>query len=362
MEYFPEGELQRLLDFPSLIAALEQAFRDEYTVPQRHHYQYKNPAEEVDSTLLLMPAWKSGSFLGVKLVTVSPRNSRYDLPSIHGIYTLFDAHKGQPLVQMEGKMLTALRTAAASALAAKFLSRKDSKILLMVGTGALAPQLIRAHATVRPIEQVFLWGRNPKKAAALASQMSISGLEVVAVEDLAEFIPQADIVSCATLSPTPLIRGEWLHPGQHLDLVGSYLPTTREADDETIRRSSVYVDTLAGATKESGDIVIPLQTGVLTREEIRGDLFSLCRGLSEGPEVRLGDHPLQIGRPCAGRPGCRSVGLSAKKFRKGLKIAFIFAAELSRCFIVRLCFRASLCCCCFSVSAGLYNLRTTAAQ
>lgn len=270
-------QLEQLLDYPSLTACLENAFQENYSVPQRHHHDYPNPLEGVDSTLLLMPAWEAGKFLGVKVVTVSPNNGKYGLPSIHGIYILFDAHKGIALAQIEAKTLTSLRTAAASALASKFLSRADSSTLLMLGTGAMAPRLILAHASIRPIRQVYVWGRHFAKAKNLAAHFKGAAFEVEAVGNISDVIAGVDIISAATLSEQPLIFGKNLRPGQHLDLVGSFKPRMREADDETIIRSTVFVDVMGSAVRESGDIVIPLQAGILPRNEIKADLFGLCR-------------------------------------------------------------------------------------
>jgi ornithine cyclodeaminase/alanine dehydrogenase-like protein (mu-crystallin family) len=283
-----EEQLEENLDYPILIEALRKAFQEKYIVPFRHHHNYQNPKEGVDSTLLLMPAWQVGKYLGVKMVTVSPKNGKYNLPSIHGVYTLFNAEKGMPLAQINATKLTAQRTAAASALASSFLSKKNSKTLLMVGTGALAPELIRAHISVRPIETVYVWGRNLEKAKAVSNfitkYLQVSekaNFEVFPIENIEEGIEKADIISCATLSPTPLIFGKNLKAGQHLDLVGAYRPDMREADDEVILKSSVFIDTYDGM-HESGDIASPLKDGILKRENICGDLFQLCRGEKTG--------------------------------------------------------------------------------
>ena len=281
-------QLEENLDYPILIETLRKAFQEKYIVPIRHHHNYQNPKEGVESTLLLMPAWQVGKYLGVKMVTVSPKNGKYNLPSIHGIYTLFDAAQGMPLAQINATTLTAQRTAAASALASSFLSKKNSKTLLMVGTGALAPELIRAHISVRPIETVYVWGRNLEKAKAVSNfitkYLQVSekaNFEVFPIENIEEGIEKADIISCATLSPTPLIFGKNLKAGQHLDLVGAYRPDMREADDEVILKSSVFIDTYEGM-HESGDIASPLKDGILKRENICGDLFQLCRGEKTG--------------------------------------------------------------------------------
>jgi len=280
-----QTQIEQALNYPELITALKTAFQSDITVPMRHHHDFANPLEQKDSTLLLMPAWEAGKYLGVKIVTVSPNNGVYKLPSIQGMYILMDAHKGSPLALMEAKTLTAFRTAAASALAASYLACKDSKVLLMIGTGALAPQLIRAHAAVRPIERVYVWGRDLAKATTIVEQFKTASFAVEAVDNIAEAVAKADIISCATLSPNPLLKGDLLRNGQHIDLVGSYRRDMREADDAVIQRSSVFVDTYAGATKETGDIVIPLEKGILTKEAIRADLFELCKGEKKGRQT-----------------------------------------------------------------------------
>ena len=270
-------QLEKLLDYPSVVACLKEAFCGDYTVPNRHHHDFKNPPMGVDSTLLLMPAWEAEGFLGVKLIVVSPENSQFDLPAIQGLYFLFDKLKGTPLAQVEAKTLTGIRTAAASALASKFLSRENSERLLMVGTGALAPRLIHAHCSVRPIKEVVIWGRNFAKAEKIAASMQLEGMNVLATADLAKATTQADIISVATLSEEPLIFGENLRTGQHIDLVGSFKPNMREADDEVIKRAILYADVKEMATKESGDLAIPLEKGLIQMEDIKDDLFGLSR-------------------------------------------------------------------------------------
>ena len=271
-------DVHRLLDYPSLIGALRDMFRVGCEVPLRHHHTIEPPAPDgAPGTLLLMPAWQSGRSLGVKIVTVFPDNGRHSLPAVYGTYVLLDAATGAPRALLDGTALTLRRTAAASALAADFLARPDSAVHLMVGTGSLAPYLITAHAAVRPISQTHIWGRDPRKAVALAARLSATGIAAASVADLAEAVAAADVVTCATLAAEPLISGAWLRPGTHLDLVGGYTPQMREADDEAVRRARVYIDTEA-VLQEAGDIVQPLCTGALDREGIVGDLFSLARG------------------------------------------------------------------------------------
>jgi alanine dehydrogenase len=282
MQQITQEQLEEVLPFPVLIDGLRAAFRHNITVPVRHQYDYPNPKQGVHSTLLLMPAWEAGAFLGVKIMTVSPLNGKYDLPAVQGVYLFFDAVKGLPLAQIEARTLTTLRTAAASALASTFLSRPESASLLMIGTGALAPHLIRAHASVRSLDRVFVWGRRHHRAAAIVDSLQPAPFHIEAIKTIEEVIREADIVSCATLSPTPLVYGDYLRPGQHLDLVGSFKPNMREADDEAVRRSSIFVDTRDSAPEESGDLAIPIQRRILTRGAIKADLFELCRGKHPG--------------------------------------------------------------------------------
>lgn len=278
------SEVVAALDFPSLIEALRQMFRSGCEVPLRHHHTIPAADGGPDATLLLMPAWQAGRHIGIKLVTVFPGNSAVHLPSVMGSYLLLDGRTGEPVALLDGPALTARRTAAASALAAGYLARPDCERLLMVGTGALAPHLIEAHATVRPIRKVLVWGRDKAKAATLAQRLNRPTLEVVATDDLEGAVRKADIISCATLSTEPLIRGIWLPTGVHVDLVGGFTPEMREADDEAARRARVFVDTRAGACKEAGDIVQPLRAGVFGEDDIAADLFELTRGARAGRE------------------------------------------------------------------------------
>lgn len=281
MRIIGPAELKSALDYRQLIERLRQAFRAGCTVPQRHHHTVET-YDERDATLLLMPAWQRGRHIGVKIVTVHPDNGKRDLPAVMGTYVLLDANTGQMKAVIDGPALTARRTAAASALAASYLARPDAARLLMVGTGALAPQLVQAHAAIRPIRDVLIWGRNLAKAEEVASGLRRRGLSVAATRDLEGAVRGAHIISCATLSQEPLIHGEWLPEGAHLDLVGGFTPDMREADDAAVTRARVFVDTREGACHEAGDIVQPLQSGVLRADDIAGDLFDLTRGERAG--------------------------------------------------------------------------------
>ncbi len=275
------ADIKDALQWSALTDAVRDMFRLGCEMPARHHHKIK-VAGEPDATLLLMPAWTPGGYLGTKILNLFPGNTERGLPSISGNYLLSSAKTGEMLALIDGGELTATRTAAASALAASYLARTDARHLLVVGTGRLAPLLASAIVSQRPIETVTVWGRALDKADALARSLTDQGMNAQATDDLQSAVGGADIVSCATMTDEPLILGDWLQPGTHVDLVGAYTPAMREADDEVVRRATVFVDTRAGATKEAGDIVIPLATGVLSKEEIAADLYDLCRGEHPG--------------------------------------------------------------------------------
>ena len=285
-----EAETKNALPFPALIGALEAMFKSGAEAPSRHHHAVQVPGEP-QGTLLLMPAWVPGRYLGVKMVSVFPGNAVRGLPSIYGSYLLSSAVTGELLAIIDGGELTARRTAAASALASRYLSRAESSTLLVCGTGRLSFNLIEAHAAVRPITKVAIWGRDPEKAGAIARRAAALGLDTSVTGDLERAVSEADIISCATLSETALIRGAWLKPGAHLDLIGAFKPSMRESDDDAVRRTTIFVDTRAGALSEAGDIVQPIRTGVISSEDIAADLADLSsgihRGRARGDEITL---------------------------------------------------------------------------
>jgi alanine dehydrogenase len=262
---------------------LAQAFRADIVVPEKIAYFVKLPSGS-EAKVLLMPAWTTSGerFIGHKLVNVFPDNAKVGKPSVLGSYLLMSGDTGEPLALIDGTALTLWRTAAASALAARYLAREDASHLLMIGAGALTPHLVRAHRTARPITKVTIWNRTRSRAVATAFALSAGGIEPVLADDLEEAMHEADIVSCATLSEKPLVRGAWLKKGAHVDLVGAFTLKTRESDDAAIRRARIYVDSRKAAPKGSGDIAIPLKKKIMTVKDIQGDLFELCRGTKKG--------------------------------------------------------------------------------
>ncbi|MGL4437978.1 MAG: ornithine cyclodeaminase family protein [Bosea sp. (in: a-proteobacteria)] len=279
MKLINAASIDDVLSFERLIPALAGAFRGGITAPVRHHHHIARP--DADATLLLMPAWTATgatpAFVGTKIVTVFPGNSARSLPSIAGLYVLMDGETGTPLAALDGARLTLWRTAAASALASQAMARRDASRMLMVGAGALARFLIEAHSSVLPITDVDIWNRSPASAEALAKDMRDRGIKARAVNDLEAATGEADLISCATLSTTPLIMGNWLKPGAHLDLVGAFNMSMREADDEALQRARVLVDT-AAALKEGGDVAVAIKAGAYSAEKVIGTLFDLVTG------------------------------------------------------------------------------------
>lgn len=282
-------DVDRALTETMLVDALQVAFRDGMVQPVRHHHAVERP-DGAASTLLLMPAWSDfeaagtseGGFIGVKIVTVSPDNNSVGKPAVVGLFLLLNGKTGEPVALIDGPRLTTWRTACASALASRWLSREDSSRLLIIGAGAMAPFLVRAHCAVRPIRQIRIWNRTHANAEKLAATLRGEGFDVRATDDLDEALGWADIISSATISAEPLVRGACLKPGTHVDLVGAFTPELRESDDEAISKARVYVDTREGATKEAGDIVQALASGALARDGIVADLYELARGEKQG--------------------------------------------------------------------------------
>ncbi len=284
LAYADSDLVHRLLPYPALVEALAAGHRRPEAEVRR--VVFSPPGS--DQVFLALPAWQPDESIGVKLVTVFPGNLDRGLPSVQAVYVLFDGADGRPRAILDGTALTYRKTAADSALGSRFLSRPDASTLLMVGSGGLAPHLIAAHRAVRPgIERVLVWNRTTDRAEQLAA--GITGAVVEVVDDLPQAVARADVISTATMAPQPLVRGGWLRAGTHLDLVGAFRPDTREVDDEVVRRASIYVDSRLAALEECGDLVIPLRSGVITLEDIRGDLFGLCRGEVEGRR-----HPEEI--------------------------------------------------------------------
>ena len=263
------------LPFEALTGQMQALFASGLAAPDRHHHTMEMQGEP-DATLLLMPAW-TGTVGCVKVVTATPGNAARSLPAIAGSVLVFDRATGAHLALLDGAVLTARRTAAASALGARHLARQDARRLLILGSGKVAAQLPEAFRNVRPIDEVRIWNVSSASAERLAGDLRAKGWDAQAVSDLAAAVPQADIISAATLATEPLLMGGWLQPGQHVDLIGAFTPAMREADDRALQRARLFVDTRFAAI-EAGELKTPLETGAIAQADILGDLYALTQG------------------------------------------------------------------------------------
>jgi ornithine cyclodeaminase/alanine dehydrogenase-like protein (mu-crystallin family) len=268
-------QVDAVLTWPLLVNALDAGHR--LGRGQTHDVLL----EEGRNILLSRTAWKAGYGIGIKTVTgffgnparTPPR------PSVQGVFVLFDHDDGRPLAVIDGAAITAWKTAADSALGSRYLSRPDARCLLMVGAGAVAKPLIQAHLSVRPgLEKVLVWNRTPGRAQALAAELQADGVAAEVATDLAAAVRAADIVSAATRTEKPLIQGVWLQPGAHLDLVGAFTASMREADDTALRRGRIFVDARESTLDHIGELKVPIERGVIGKDDVLADLYDLAGG------------------------------------------------------------------------------------
>lgn len=284
--------VHELLAYPGLIEALARCHEDTPPAIERTLMQAPDHGIHQGESFLVLPAWFPGRVMGVKMATVLPRNAEAGRPTIHASYQLFDGHTGEPKANIDGSALTVRKTAADSALGSRLLSRPDAATLLMVGAGAMAPHLIAAHRAARPnLRRVLVWNRSTHNRDDLVEALRAEEIDAESTDDLADAVAEADIVCCATATMEPLIRGEWLCPGQHLDLVGSFNPSMRETDDACVRRARLFVDFRPSTVEAAGDLFHPITDGVISEADVLADLFDLCsrrhRGRRDDTEITL---------------------------------------------------------------------------
>lgn len=277
MHVIDQARTRHHLRFETLIPALRQMFVAGCEVPLRHRHDIGGQG----GSILLMPAWQVGGFLGIKTVSIFPANRQHGLPGLHAAYLLMDAATGVPLALLDGNEITARRTAAASALAASYLARPDAQRLLVVGAGRVARLLPQAYLAVRPCVTVTVWTRRREPGLRLVEELIGDGFDATLAEDLEAAVGSADIVSCATLSEAPLVQGAWLRPGTHLDLIGGFAPAMRESDDACFVGSRVFIDTDEALLK-AGDLLAPIASGVFRAVDVCATLTGLCRGAHAG--------------------------------------------------------------------------------
>ena len=280
MRFVSAEEIRHALTLPTLIAAMEAAHR-------RPRMETRDLVMGEEQALYFVrSAIDGGIAIGSKLFTSFPGNlasakpAAARLPAVQAVYVLFDGTDGQPLAVMDGTEITLWKTAADSAVGARLLAPAEPQTLTVIGAGAMAPWLVRAHRCARPtIRRVLVWNRTPARAVDVADCLRAEGVAAEATTDLEAAVRQAQVVTSATRSHTPLVHGAWLTAGTHLDLVGGYTPATREADDEAARRSRIFVDRRESAF-DVGDILQPIGSGAIRKEDVLGDLYDLLgRGI-----------------------------------------------------------------------------------
>lgn len=264
-------ELERILPVSQAIDVLERAFGSAVRTetPLRSHVEV--PGGE----LLLMPA-SGEQGVGVKLVTVAPENPGRGLPFLHSVYVLFSPESLEPRLTLDGSALTALRTSAVSAVATRHLARPESARLVIFGAGVQANAHVNAMVAVRPIERVRVVSRSHESAEQLAQRARTLNLDAAVAGP--EAVAEADVVCTCTTSPSPVFDGRLLSDGAHVNAVGAYRPDTRELDDETIGRAKIVVETREAALAEAGDLLIPIDEGLIRASDISADLGEVVRG------------------------------------------------------------------------------------
>ncbi|MEO1656310.1 MAG: ornithine cyclodeaminase [Pseudomonadota bacterium] len=230
--------------------------------------------------LLSRAGWVERVGIGVKTVTVFKSNAERKLPTVQGAMLLFEDGTGAPEAIIDSDLVTKWKTAADSVLGASLLARPDSERLLILGAGEVARNLVDAYQALFPkLKTIEIWNRTPEKASALASLLKSSGpAEIVSVSELPAAVGRADIIAAATMSTEPLIAGADVQPGTHVDLIGAYKPDMREADDDLMGRGDLFVDCRETTLDHIGELMIPLASGVIRREDVRGDLYDLIAG------------------------------------------------------------------------------------
>ena len=277
MKIISAKDVHAALRYPDLIDALQEAYAGQFNMPQRQVFLLDDKHDNYDAFALL-PSWND-SLIGLKCFTYFPDNQQPYKP-LYSKILLFGRAHGEPVALVDGTSVTCWRTAGVSGLAARLLSRPDSQTLLLLGTGNLATYIIRAQASVRPLNRVLVWGRTPANAERVVEQMSaeLSKIDFSVVDNLQAACEEADIVVSATASHEPLVQGEWIKPGTHTDFIGNHHATKRECDTALVVKSKVYADSRANCFKEAGEVLIPIDEGAITTDHVVGELTEMCGG------------------------------------------------------------------------------------
>ena len=271
--------LPKLIGYDDVRASIEwsgavEALRAGHLLPKAETGDiFLGPAS---GTLLTRAAYIEGMGYGVKAATIRDGNIVYGIPTIHATMIVFEPDFARPKAVIDGRLVTEIKTAADSVLGASLLARKDSRRLLIVGAGTVANNLVHAYSKQFPdLERIAVWARRPEMAEALV--VSIHGVEVplVAADNLESAMAEADIISSATMARDPVLPGDWVMPGTHIDLIGAYKADMREADDTLISKGSLYVDSRATTIAHIGEFMIPIASGIISEKDVLADLYDL---------------------------------------------------------------------------------------
>ena len=272
MQFFDQAAVALALPYPALIDALATGLQQPIESPARSVYAPNGDS----SAVLIMPAWKAHENMGVKLVSIWPGNSAKGKSAVSAVYVLISCEDGNPVAVLDGTELTLRRTAAAAALAARILARKNSRTLAVLGTGSLSAPMAVAHASVMDFKTILVWGRDAKKAQTVVDSLSRQGLTAEVSSDLQATLAQADVVSAASTATTPFILSDWVKPGTHLGLIGAFTPTMAEAEPSLMPRAQVFADNRDAILQKGGEVLQAIQQGLMAASDIQAELAEIA--------------------------------------------------------------------------------------
>ena len=271
MQFFDQAAVAQALPYPALMDALAAGLQQAIESPARSVYTPNGDS----SAVLIMPAWKAQQMMGVKLVSIWPGNSAKGQSAVSAVYVLISCEDGNPVAVLDGTELTLRRTAAAAALAARMLARKNSQTLAILGTGSLSAPMAVAHASVMDFKTILVWGRDFKKAQAVVDSLALQGITAQASSDLQATLAQADVVSAASTATEPFIRNDWVQPGTHLGLIGAFTPAMAEAEPALMARAQVFADSREAILQKGGEVLQAIQKGLISASDIQAELAEL---------------------------------------------------------------------------------------
>ena len=291
MKILTAEDVHAALSYPAMIDALQEAYSGSFNMPPRQVFLLDDQPENHDAFAVL-PSWND-ELVAVKSFTYFPDNPKPKYASLYSKIMLFDRKHGEPLALVDGTSVTFWRTAGISGLASRLLSRENSKTLLLLGTGNLAPYIIRAQLSVRPIDRVMVWGRTLGNAQGVVEQLAKENdaLRFEVADDLQAACGEADIIVSATGSHEPLVFGDWVRPGTHTNFIGNHHAKKRECDTALVAKSKVYADSYVNCFKEAGEVLVPINEGAISKDHVVGELTQMCSGAvslrESGDEITL---------------------------------------------------------------------------